>query len=123
MGTQSSQISPEPGKQPLEKTKNISVPPGTMENTSVPSETIDNMSVPWEKIKNISVSPTGFVFDQKNGHSFSVNETGLDILHALVEGKDLATIKQTLQLNYKVLPETVDAGLNNFISQLNRHLL
>lgn len=78
--------------------------------------------IPFAKIKNLTVSKTGFVFDQQSGQSFSVNKTGLEILNALREGKDLAAIKELLLFNYDVLSETADIGLSNFISQLNRHL-
>lgn len=83
---------------------------------------LETKALPWKKIKNLSVSQTGFVFDQQNGHSFSVNETGLEILTGLIEGKDLASIKRMLLLNYDVLPETVDTAINHFIDLLIRQL-
>ena len=90
--------------------------------TQATVRTEESYLLPPSKIYTISVSQTGFVFDSQNGHSFSVNETGLDILNALREGKDFAAIKQMLLLNYDVQPETVDSTFNCFLKQLSRHL-
>lgn len=78
--------------------------------------------LPSAKIHSLSISQTGFVFDPQNGHSFLVNETGIDILKGLREGKDYDSIKQMLLEKYEVLPETVDACFTHFINLVNRHL-
>lgn len=78
--------------------------------------------LPSAKIHSLIINQTGFVLDPQNGHSFLVNETGIDILKGLHEGKDFDSIKQRLLEKYEVQPETVDACFTHFLNLVNRHL-
>ena len=54
-------------------------------------------------LKTLAISETGFVFDPRTGHSYSLNSTGLVVLGAMREGKTLAEIAARLR-------EEFDAG-------------
>ncbi len=54
---------------------------------------------------HISVSKSGFVFDSKTGESFSLNNTGREILELLIEGRSEDEIKEYFLSRYNV-PET-----------------
>lgn len=82
----------------------------------------DSIILPSAKIYSLLINQTGFVFDPQNGHSFLVNETGIEILQGIREGKNYDSIKQMLLEKYEVLPETVDACITHFLNQVNRHL-
>lgn len=43
-------------------------------------------------LSSLAVSDTGFVFDPRTGHTYSVNTTGLAVLRALKSGRSLQQI-------------------------------
>ena len=79
----------------------------------------------------LAISETGFVFDPRTGHSYSVNPTGLALLRSLKQGQtalrfeeelrasfecpaDIATDVETFlnaMVNYELLERNVEAGL------------
>jgi PqqD family protein of HPr-rel-A system len=48
------------------------------------------------RLHDLALSDSGFVFDPMTGHTFTVNASGLSILHWLKEGVDLAEIPHRL---------------------------
>lgn len=68
--------------------------------------------------KNIAVSESGFIFNPGNGDSFSVNETGTEIIHLLQENKSIAEISEEISSKYEVVRSGVEKDLDDFISLL-----
>jgi PqqD family protein of HPr-rel-A system len=56
-----------------------------------------SMSYDPAELRVLAVSETGFVFDPRTGHSYSLNPTGLAVLGALRDGTDLATVAVKLR--------------------------
>ncbi|MEI8144113.1 MAG: hypothetical protein WCH83_01495 [Alphaproteobacteria bacterium] len=81
-----------------------------------------SLAIPYDIIRDLTVTATGFVFDPRSGRSFSVNETGLVAMRAFLEGLDLFETKVRLIAKFSASSDVVDAGLNSFVRQLNRHL-
>jgi hypothetical protein len=68
--------------------------------------------------KNISVSENGFLFDATTGESYSVNETGADIIRLLNEGKSEEAIRDTFLNEYKVEPLVFERNFYEFTNLL-----
>jgi hypothetical protein len=76
------------------------------------------------KIKeNIAISQTGFVFDPSTGESFTVNETGLEILNMLKSGKDFDAVVSQITSRYDVDRGSFERYYQDFIEMLNHYHL
>ena len=51
-------------------------------------------------MKTLAVSETGFVFDPRTGHSYSLNPTGLAALAALRDGAPLGDIADRVRAGF-----------------------
>lgn len=67
---------------------------------------------------NIAVSETGFVFDPNTGDSFTLNETGKQILTMLSEGKTEVEIKKYFIENFDVDTTTFENNFSEFSMML-----
>ncbi len=67
---------------------------------------------------NIAVSETGFVFDPNSGDSFTLNETGKQILTMLSEGKTEVEIKKYFIKNFDVDTTTFENNFSEFSMML-----
>ncbi len=67
---------------------------------------------------NIAVSETGFVFDPNSGDSFTLNETGKQILNMLSEGKTGSEIKHFFIENFEVEVTTFENNFSEFLMML-----
>jgi hypothetical protein len=65
----------------------------------------------------LAVSETGFVFDPRTGHSFTVNPTGLFALRALQAGRPLSEVVTQLAQEYPEAP-SLEEDLQGFVRQL-----
>ncbi len=73
---------------------------------------------------NIAVSESGFLFDSNTGDSFSLNETGKQIIKMFNEGKAESEIKQYFLDNYDVEEGIYENNFYDFINMLqNLNLL
>lgn len=71
------------------------------------------------KIKdNIAISETGFLFDPLTGESYSLNQTGKEILELLKEGKNEDEISEKMMTDYDVDKLTFERYLVDFIGML-----
>jgi hypothetical protein len=73
-----------------------------------------------QRLDMLAVSETGFVFDPRTGHSYTVNATGLAVLSELKRGEPLSTSLQRLQSQFDC-PPTVAADLVAFVEALNNY--
>jgi len=68
--------------------------------------------------KNIATSEAGFVFNPGTGDSFSVNQTGAEILSQLKQDKSPKEIIQLISSRFEVDATQIERDLDDFISQL-----
>jgi len=73
-----------------------------------------------QSMRRLAVSESGFVFDPMSGHHFTVNETGLEILRHLQEGRDLAEILELLAQDYRVGPRELERDVLEFAGMLRK---
>lgn len=69
-------------------------------------------------LRALAISETGFVFDPRTGHSYSVNGTGLAVLSGLREGLDLPGIARRLNEQFEVEDATVEEDVALFAQRM-----
>lgn len=69
--------------------------------------------------KNVAVSESGFVFDAGSGDSYSLNNTGREILSMLKDNKTEDEIKKHITEKYDVELSTFENNYYDFINILN----
>jgi PqqD family protein of HPr-rel-A system len=69
-------------------------------------------------ISSLAVSDSGFVFDPRTGHTYSVNATGLAVLRALKDGRSLRQIQDVLAQDFEQA-----AGVDEHVRQFVQLLL
>ena len=75
------------------------------------------------RLHHLAINKDGFVFDPTSGESFTVNETGLAILEAMVAGTATEDIADILIDQFDVTPAEAQRDLMDFVDQLNNHRL
>ena len=74
--------------------------------------------------KNIAISESGFLFDSNTGDSFSLNETGKQIVKMLNEKKSEEKVRNYFLNNYDVEEGIFENNFYDFINMLkNLNLL
>lgn len=68
--------------------------------------------------KNVAVSESGFVFDSNTGDSYSLNETGKEILKMINEDKAEEDIKQFFLKEYDIDDVTFEKNYFDFMNTL-----
>ena len=68
--------------------------------------------------KNIAISESGFLFDSNTGESFSLNETGKEIIQLLKDEKTDDVIINYFIENYEVDKATIENNLYDFMTML-----
>jgi PqqD family protein of HPr-rel-A system len=68
-------------------------------------------------IGSLAVSDTGFVFDPRTGHTYSVNQTGLAVLRGLKDGHSLQQIHEELSSGFEQAAG-VDEHVRQFVQLL-----
>jgi hypothetical protein len=74
-------------------------------------------------LERLAISESGFVFDPVSGHSFTLNETGLNILRSLQHDRHLNSLRERLSVEYDVDHATLDRDLLEFLGSLRDQLL
>jgi hypothetical protein len=71
------------------------------------------------KIKeSIAISESGFMFDPSTGDSFSLNQTGKEILAFLKSGKSEEEIKEIMIEKYEIDNFTLEHNFYDFMEML-----
>lgn len=73
------------------------------------------------KIKpNIAISQNGFVFDPSTGDSFSLNETGIEIIEMMKQNLQETEIKSAILEKYDIDGFNLDRFYLDFVSMLKQ---
>jgi hypothetical protein len=73
--------------------------------------------------KNIATSEAGLIFNPGTGDSFSVNNTGAEILSLLKENRSHEEIMEHLLIKFDVEETQIEKDMDDFISQLSDYNL
>ena len=78
-----------------------------------------NLENSHELFHRLALSESGFVFDPVSGQSFTVNETGIELLRLFQKISDISTIQNALLETYDVQSNELERDINDFISSLS----
>lgn len=70
--------------------------------------------------KNIAISDSGFVFDPGTGDSYTLNPSGLEIVHLIKSGKSYEEILQELSAKYEMDEESFESYFYDFTATLKQ---
>ena len=70
------------------------------------------------RLQHLAINKDGFVFDPNSGESFTVNETGLAILEAMIAGTATEDIVGVLLDTFDVTPDEAQRDVMDFVDQL-----
>jgi PqqD family protein of HPr-rel-A system len=73
--------------------------------------------------QSIAISENGFIFNPITGDTFTLNDSGFQILTLLKSGKSQDEIKDKLLSEYEVDELVLERYLQDFISDLKRNNL
>lgn len=73
--------------------------------------------------QSIAISDNGFIFNPITGDTFTLNDSGIQILTMLKSGKSKDEIKEMLLSEYEVDELVLERYLQDFISDLKRNNL
>ena len=68
--------------------------------------------------KNVATSEAGFVFNPGTGDSFSVNQTGAEIISLFKDNRSPEEIIQIISSRFDVDQIQIEKDLDDFVSQL-----
>jgi hypothetical protein len=68
---------------------------------------------------NIALSENGFVFNPSTGDSFTLNNTGKEVLMLIREGKNIDQITDIMIEKYDVDKTTLERYLTDFLNDLS----
>jgi hypothetical protein len=69
------------------------------------------------RLSTLAISDSGFVFDPRTGHSYTVNASGLTVLRDLKKGLPLSRVLEHIGEIYDT-PGNAEAGLQAFADAL-----
>jgi hypothetical protein len=68
---------------------------------------------------NIALSENGFVFNPSTGDSFTLNNTGKEVLLLIKEGKNISEITDLMAEKYDVDRNILERYLSDFMNDLS----
>jgi hypothetical protein len=72
---------------------------------------------------NIALSDNGFVFNPSTGDSFTMNNTGKEVIMLIKEGKNISQITDLMIEKYDVEKVTLERYLVDFVNDLTANNL
>ena len=75
------------------------------------------------KLNQLAINSEGFVFNPSSGDSYTLNSTGLTILHGLRDGKEPQAIAEQLCADFEVTAEDAERDVADFMNCLKNFRL
>ncbi|MBU0513877.1 MAG: HPr-rel-A system PqqD family peptide chaperone [Proteobacteria bacterium] len=76
-----------------------------------------------KRLAALEVSRSGFLFDPRTGHTYTLNETAQRLLELFKDGRSEEEIVTALAEEFEVNSSTVERDLYDFFCQLNSFAL
>lgn len=73
---------------------------------------------PIENLRRLAISDSGFVFDPVSGHSYTVNETGMEVVHLLKQGLALQMILVKFKADYAESMRDIERDVLEYMTSL-----
>ncbi len=71
-----------------------------------------------QRLRSLALNPDGFAFDPTTGESFTMNATGLTILHGLREGASPIELVGRLMEDFEVSEQDATRDVDDFLDHL-----
>ncbi|EGV51531.1 hypothetical protein Rifp1Sym_bf00040 [endosymbiont of Riftia pachyptila (vent Ph05)] len=81
-----------------------------------PSETLPNPVL----LQRLAINESGFIFDPVSGRSFTVNESGLALLHLMMQEMSVTGIIEELADEWDLEPRQAERDLLDFSAELRK---
>ncbi len=75
------------------------------------------------RLKSLALSDSGFIFDPSTGQTFTTNETGLDIIRLLKEGRSVEEILEFIGEQYDGERDVIFKDTTQFLAQMKTYRL
>ena len=75
------------------------------------------------RLQSLAISESGFIFDPNTGHTFTVNEIGLEIIRLLKDNRSLEEIVAAIASDYEAGSEMIYKDVVQFLGQLRSQQL
>jgi PqqD family protein of HPr-rel-A system len=79
------------------------------------------MSNDIKRLGELALSDTGFAFDPYSGATFTLNATGVCVLHAMKEGLAEGAIAERLRTRFDARGADVARDIGDFVALLRQH--
>lgn len=76
-----------------------------------------------EKLTDLAINQSGFIFDPATGYSYNANETAIQIINQLIEGKQVEQIVNQLTEEFEVTRDEAISDVEYFIRVLENYNL
>lgn len=73
-----------------------------------------------QDMSHLSLSESGFLFDMRSGHTYTLNPTGAFLLRRLLDGLPREELVQALEASFEVSPEVALQDLERFLARLRQ---
>jgi hypothetical protein len=73
--------------------------------------------------ENIALSENGFVFNPSTGDSYTMNNTGKEVMMLIKDGKTISQITELMIEKYDVDRNTLERYLSDFLNDLSMNNL
>ena len=77
---------------------------------------------PIENLRRLAISESGFIFDPASGNSYTVNNTGLEVLDLLKQDIDLESVLLKLNARYHVSMRDMERDVLEYLSSLRGYI-
>jgi hypothetical protein len=74
-----------------------------------------------KRLGDLALSDTGFAFDPYSGSTFTINATGLSVLHAMKDGLAPSAIVDRLRARFDARGADVGRDVDDFTALLRQH--
>jgi hypothetical protein len=72
---------------------------------------------------NIALSENGFIFNPSTGDSFTLNNTGKEVLILIKEGRNISQIMELLSEKYDIDRISLERYISDFVNDLSANNL
>ncbi len=71
------------------------------------------------RLTHLALSDSGFLFDTKTGHTFTLNKTGTQILKLRIDGVSCERVMEQIVERFDVAPDVAGRDVAQFLKRLH----
>ena len=71
-------------------------------------------------LQRLAINDSGFVFDPVSGRSFTINKSGIALIHLMIEKNNVTDIIEQLKNHWDIEPRQAERDLIGFAAELRK---